>query len=44
MPFNLNKKYFILIGILDNNKLFILEYIAIYNNEFNLKNHLNKIS
>ena len=44
MPYNLNKKYFILIGILDNNKLFILEYIAIYNNEFNLKNHLNKIS
>ena len=44
MPYNLNKKYFILIGILDNNKVFILEYIAIYNNEFGLKNHLNKIS
>ena len=44
MPYGLNKKNFILIGILDNDKVFILQYIAIYNDEFNLNIHLNKIS
>ena len=44
MPYSLNKKYFILIGKKKKNNTFILEYIAIYNNEFDLKIHLNEIT